>query len=167
MKKVDGPWVGPFKVLSYFPASKCYRLDLIDSLNLKDIHPIFHTNLIKEAIFNKYTKHFERPEPEEGDRWEIDEVLEVRSEPRTKKEQYKVTWKGYPKHTASWVYPDEGNFEAIKDFWEDRENKKKTLSTRPRGPQSQQKAKTRTETLRMLETFAQKYKPGFKFDTQY
>ena len=116
MRKVNGPWIGPFKVLSYFANSKYYRLDLTDSLNLKDIHLIFHPNLIKEAIFNKYTKHFERLGPEEGDRWEIDEVLEVRSEPGTKKEQYKVTWKDYSKYTTSWIYSNEGNFEAIRDF---------------------------------------------------
>ena len=90
MKKVNKPWIGLFKVLSYFPASKCYRLDLTDSPNLKNVHPIFHLNLLKEVVFNKYTKDFERLGPEERDRWEIEKVLECRSEPRTKKEQYKI-----------------------------------------------------------------------------
>ena len=95
--KLSPTWTGPFKVLEYNPQNQNVSLDFSDFPDPSDISNKFHTSLLKPFTPNDDIHFAERtlnrPGPVEEDGWEVEKVLEFRSQPKTSKPQYKVQWK--------------------------------------------------------------------------
>jgi len=99
--KLHYPWIGPVPVIKANNIRQTYTLDLSDYPELSKIIPTFHTSLIKPYQpndDNKFpTRKLGQPGPVEKGRYEVEKVVEFRTELRTGKRQYKVRWKKYNK----------------------------------------------------------------------
>ena len=52
----------------------------------------------------KFTnRKLDKPGPVEGDRWEVEKVLQFRFKPGTRQPQYEVQWNGYEQHENSCI----------------------------------------------------------------
>ena len=89
-----------FIMLQYNSRNQNVNVDFSDFPELSNISTKFHTSLLKPFTRNDeiYLPESElnRPGPVEEDRWEVEKVLEFRSQPKTGKPQYKVQYKGWP-----------------------------------------------------------------------
>jgi len=50
-------------------------------------------------------------------RWEVEQVFEFRTAPRTSKCQYLVRWKGYGSDDDKWINFEDMSLEIVQDFW--------------------------------------------------
>jgi len=99
INKLHYLWIGPVPVIKANNTKQTYNLDLSDYPELSRIIPTFHTSLIKPNQpnnDNKFpTRKLEQPGPVEKGRYEVEKVMEFRTEPKSGKRQYKIRWKGY------------------------------------------------------------------------
>jgi hypothetical protein len=113
-KKLKPRFVGPFKV-SKVISPVAYELTLPTTLSR--LHPVFHVSLLK-----KYVKGFGPPPApppplavyDDSERFEVQTLLAHRYSGRKKKLQFKVLWKGYPVHEATWE--DVRNLDGCQDL---------------------------------------------------
>jgi len=101
--KLSPKWIGPFKVTKELTVTQNVELDLSENPDLSNISLVFHTCLIKPYFPNpiKFTgKEKTKPGPvdEKENRYEVERVMEYRSQSGTELPQYKVRWKGYDYH---------------------------------------------------------------------
>jgi len=89
-------WIGPVPIKKANNTGQTYTLDLSDYPKLSKITPTFHTSLIKPYQpnnDNKFpTRKLEQLGPVKEGRYEVEKVVEFRTEPRTGKRQYRVSW---------------------------------------------------------------------------
>ena len=75
-------WIGAFKITNFIPCSQNVTLDLSELPDLQYITNSFHTSLIKPCIPNndeKFpTRKLYKPGPVEGNRWQVEQVLQFR-----------------------------------------------------------------------------------------
>ena len=94
LSKLSPKWTGPFKVLKYDPQNQNVTLDVSDFSDLSNISNKFHNSLLKPCTPNDDIHFSERklyrPATGEEDRWDVEKVLEFRSQPKTGKSQYEV-----------------------------------------------------------------------------
>ena len=80
-------WTGPFKVPEYNPRNPNVKLDISDFPELSNICNKFHNSLLKPFKpndNNPFTEwNLKRPGPVEDDRWEVENVLEFKSQQKT------------------------------------------------------------------------------------
>ena len=87
-----------------------YELNLPQNLR---IHPVFYAGLLvpyKEGHYPGRRKNH-RPDPEivgEDEEFEIEEILDIRYEHKSKQYQYLIKWVGYP--------PEENTWQPLKDL---------------------------------------------------
>ena len=98
-RKLHYQWIGPVPVITANNIRQTYTLDLSEYPELSRIIPTFHTSLIKPYQpnnDNKFpTRKLGQPGPVEKGRYEVEKVVEFRTEPKIGKRQYKIRWKGY------------------------------------------------------------------------
>ena len=121
LSKLSTKWTGPLKVLEYNHKNQNVSLDFSDFSDLSNISNKLHTSLLKPLPPNDDI-HFpesklNRPGPVEEDRWELEKVHEVRSQPKTGKPQYKVQRKGWPTKYNQWLYTAYIEEDLIQQFW--------------------------------------------------
>ena len=94
LSKLSPKWTGRFKVLEYNPENQNVTLDFSDFPHLSNISNKFHTSLLKPFTHNDDIhvpeRKLNRHGPVEEDRWEVERVLEFRSQPKTGKPHDKV-----------------------------------------------------------------------------
>ena len=109
--KLAPKWIGPCKIIDLIPCRQNVKLDLSELPDLLYITNAFHTSLIKPYIANddeKFTnRKLDKPATVEGDRWEVEKVLQFRFQPATRRPQYEVKWKGYEHKDNSWINAEE------------------------------------------------------------
>jgi len=156
--KLSPKWIGPFKVTKELTFTQNVELDLSENPDLSNISTVFHTSLIKPYFTNpiKFTGREKTklgPVDEKENRYEVERVMEYRSQPGTGLPQYKVRWKGYDYHQDEWVNDKDIDHSLKKDFWLNG-NKGTTYSKRPVNKKMWQngKGKSREETLKMIAT---------------
>ena len=88
-----------------------------------------------------------RPGAVEGNWYKVEKAVEFRTEPGTKKRQYKIRWQGYPASEDSWVDAEEIHQKVLEEFWT-KGNKEATYKKR-KGRRTRD-GNTRPETLDML-----------------
>ena len=88
-----------------------------------------------------------RPGAVEGNWYKVEKGVEFRTEPRTKKRQYKIRWQEYPVSEDSCIDAEEISQEVLVEFWT-KENKRATYKRRKGG--KTRDGNTRPETLEML-----------------
>ncbi|KAF8445133.1 hypothetical protein BGX38DRAFT_1271470 [Terfezia claveryi] len=124
--KLSPKWIGPFTITKYSPWSQNAKLNFTDFPDLNNINNSFHTSLLKPFFPNPIqlfpSRTLEQPGPVKEDRYEVERVLEFRSQPRTGKLQYKLTG-----------------------------SKQATYKKRKVGENKLGKNKTRKETLQMID----------------
>jgi hypothetical protein len=83
--KLAPKYIGPFRVTDANPGTSNYTLDLSDELKARNIHPNFHSSLLRpyepndDAIFpNRESKHFYDFGMPDDDEWFVDEILNHR-----------------------------------------------------------------------------------------
>ena len=149
--KLDPLWYGPFKIETAYPNTDNYKLDFTGHPEFSSIHPVFHTTLLKKYHSNNPEKfparEFTEPGPVEEDEWEIEQVLEFRFQPRTRKPQYKVRWKGYAPKFDSWVFKEDITTDAIEQYW----RYKDTSATYKKRPVRKAKIGRRSRTNTLAE----------------
>ena len=73
---------------NFIPWSQNVTFDLSELPDLQYITNSLHTSLIKPDIFNNdekfATTELYKPDPVEGDRWEVEHVLQLRFNPGTR-----------------------------------------------------------------------------------
>ena len=95
------------------------------------------------------TSKLDKPDPVEGDRWEVEQVLQFRFKPGTSKPQYEVKWKGYENEDNSWINAEDID-EQLKADHCLHSNKSHTYKLRKLGKSSQARLK-RAEILRQIQ----------------
>jgi len=167
VSKISPKWVGPFTVTQYNPWAQNVTLDFSDYPDLNNISNSFNTSVI--APYHENPEHLfpgrtpTKPEAVSKDRYEVEKLLEFRSEPRTGKMQYLVKWKDWPTKYNQWVYAEDedGNSnidESLKqEFWL---HGSKTATYKRRKVNKPGKAKTRQETLQMINAETEKVLKG-------
>ena len=146
------------KVTKELTFTQNVELDLSENPDLSNISPVFHTSLIKPYFPNpiKFTGR-EKTKlgsvDEKENRYEVERVMEYRSQPGTGLPQYKVRWKGYDYHQDEWVNDKDIDHSLKKDFWLNG-NQGTTYRKRLVNKKMWQngKGKSREETLRMIAT---------------
>jgi len=156
--KLSPKWIGPFKVTKELTFTQNVKLDLSENPDLSNISPVFHTSFIKPYFPNpiKFTGREKTklgPVDEKENRYEVERVMEYKSQPGTGLPQYKVRWKGYDYHQDEWVNDKDIDHLLKKKFWLNV-NKGTTYSKRRVNKKMWQngKGKSREETLRMIAT---------------
>ena len=152
LSKHSPKWTGPFKVLEYNPQNQNVTLDFSDFPDLSNISIKFHTSLLKPFTPNNDI-HFperklNRPGPVEEDRWEVEKVLEFRSQPKTGKPQYKVQCKGWPTKYNQWLFTADIDEYLIQQFW--LHSSKAATYKRRKTHKSPHYRKSRPQTLDMI-----------------
>jgi hypothetical protein len=150
--KLTPRWFGPFTITNVYEWRQSYELDLSEYPDLLNISNCFHTSLIKPYRENLHdlfpTRTLAQPGPVESDRWEVEKVLEMRSQPKTGTIQYKVRWTGWGPSHDSWQKASNIDQGLLEEFWKNG-NKASTFKRRPVGNKDK-KRKTREETLKMI-----------------
>jgi hypothetical protein len=107
VRKLAPRWIGPFRISSVI-SDVAYRLELPPHIR---IHPVFHVSQLKEfhTELERFPDRYQPPPPsveiEDQEEYEVDRILEHRYLRRGNGRpqlQYKVLWKGYPIHDATW-----------------------------------------------------------------
>ena len=94
------------------------------------------------------TSNVDKPDPVEGDRWEVEQGLQFRFKPGTSKPQYEVKWKGYEKKGNSCINAEDMDGQLKGDHCLDS-NKSHTYNLRKSRTSSQARLK-REETQRQI-----------------
>ena len=130
-RKLFPRFMGPFKVLETFPQPSPETPDIIPTpsnvrLDLpqkfKNIHPIFHVNLIREYKADPDTVP-PTPEWDGTDEWyEVESILDHRTTGKKgrKRTDFKIRWAGYTSFYDSWEPQREIQRrapEAIRAYW--------------------------------------------------
>jgi len=120
-RKLKPRWVGPFRIQHVNRKRNNYTLDLSIDSRLSLIHNTFHISKIKPYVENDSTtflgRHEEQPGKVTEGRWEVEQVLEFRTAPRTSKSQYLVCWKGYGSDDNECINFEDISLEIVQDFW--------------------------------------------------
>ena len=152
LSKLSPTWTGPFKVLEYNPENQNVTLYVSDFPDLSNISNKFHTSLLKHFTPNDDIHFTERkrnvPGPVTEDRWEVEQVLEFRSQHKTGKPQYNVSWKGWPTKYNQLLFTADIDKDLIQQFWL-HGSKTATYTTR-KFHKSPPYRKSRQETLYMF-----------------
>lgn len=107
VRKLAPRWIGPFRISTVI-SDVAYHLELPPHIR---IHPVFHVSQLKEfhTESERFPDRHQPPPPpvviEDQEEYEVDCILEHRYLRRGKGRpqlQYKVLWKGYPIHDATW-----------------------------------------------------------------
>ena len=107
VRKLAPRWTGPFRISTVI-SDVAYRLELSPHIR---IHPVFHVSQLKEfhTESERFPDRYQPPPPpvviEDQEEYEVDRILEHRNIRRGNGRpqlQYKVLWKGYPIHDATW-----------------------------------------------------------------
>jgi hypothetical protein len=113
--------LGPFKVIEAWPETSTYKLELLPATEYSSIHPVFHTKLLRKYVPNDPelfpSREPTRPPPviPEDDRWEVEELRDVK-ERRGNRKEYLVHWKGYPDSDDSWVKEEDIDDEIVREY---------------------------------------------------
>lgn len=116
--KLEHRYFGPFPVLEAI-GTRAYRLALPSTMK---IHPVFHVSRLsrhrEDVIPGRTTTPPPPVETEEGEEYEVDEVIDSRWTGRPKRFEYLIKWKGYGPADNTWepLSNVEGSKEAIADF---------------------------------------------------
>ena len=164
--KLAPKWIGPFKITNFIPWSQNVSLDPSELPYLQYITNSFHTSLIKLYIPNndvKFTsRNLHKPGPVEGDRWEVEQVLQFTFKPGTRQPQYFVKWKGYEHKDNSCINAEDIDKQQKADHWL-HGNKSHTYKLGKSGKSSQAKLK-RVETRRQIHEERVRVLKGVKPD---
>jgi hypothetical protein len=106
VRKLAPRWIGPFTITAIV-SPVAYRLELPPHIR---IHPVFHISQLKEHHANpdQFPDRHQPPPPpiiiNNEPEWEVDTILEHRyiHRGRGSQLQYKILWKGFPAHDATW-----------------------------------------------------------------
>jgi len=151
INKLHDPWIGPVPVIKANNIRQTYNLDLSDYPELSRITPTFHTSLIKPYQpndDNKFpTRKLGQPGPVEKGRYEVEEVVEFRTEPRTGKRQYRVRWKAYNKSKDQWVYVEDIDKSLVEKYWKEEDQ---SATYRKREGKKDGTGKTRLQVVSMI-----------------
>jgi hypothetical protein len=106
VRKLAPRWLGPFRITAVI-SPVAYKLALPSHMR---IHPVFHVSQLKDYNIESTQfpgRHHPRPPPvmiDDEPEWEVDRILNHRFVRRGRGQQlqYKILWKGYPEHDASW-----------------------------------------------------------------
>ena len=146
-------WIGPFKITNFIPCSQNVTLDLSELPDLQYNTNSFHTSLIKPYISNndkKFpTRTLDKPGQVEGDRWEVEQVLQFRFKPGTRQPPYEFKWKGY-EHKDNSLINAEDIDEQLKADHCLHGNKSRTYKVRKSG-KSQQAILMTEDTLLQIQ----------------
>jgi len=149
--KLHFKWIGPFPITQVNKWKQSYHLDVSEYPELSRITPVFHTNLLKPYTPNDNIKFpsrsLKRPEAVEGQWYKVEKAVEFRTEPGTKKRQYKIRWQGYLASEDSWVNAEEISKEVLVEFWT---TGNKGVTYKRRKGRKTRDGNTRPETLEML-----------------
>ena len=100
VSKISPRWLGPFPVSHYEPWTQNITLDFSDYPDLQKITNQFNTSLIAPFYTNSDKlfpgRTLPQPGPVTGEKYEVEKLLEFRSQPKTNKLQYLVKWEGWP-----------------------------------------------------------------------
>ena len=118
VRKLAPRWIGPFSILAR-KSSVAYKLDLPPHIR---IHPVFHVSQLKPYHDPSQlpNRHVPPPPPpllvEDQEEYEVDAIIDKRK--HYGRTQYKVLWKGYPEHDATWESEDNllHSQEALQEF---------------------------------------------------
>ena len=118
--KVSPEWTGPFKDLEYNPPHQNIIFNFSDFPELSNISTKFHTSLLEPFTPNNHV-HFanrklNQPGPVAEDRWEVQKVLELRSQLKPSEEQEKVQWKGWPSKNNQCLFTADIHVDLIQQF---------------------------------------------------
>jgi len=118
-------WIGPVPGIKANNSRQTYALDLSDYPKPLKIIPTFYTSLIKPYYSNNDNKFptskLGQPGPVEKGRYKVEKVVEFRTEPRTRKRQYKVRWKGYNESKDQWVYVEDIDKSLVEKYWKEED----------------------------------------------
>jgi hypothetical protein len=93
---------GPFKIIKEI-SPVAYQLRLPPSWN---IHPVFHASLLSSYRETpSHSPNFSRPPPDlidNEEEYEVEQIKAHRNFSRSKRPQYLIKWKGYPKSDNTW-----------------------------------------------------------------
>ena len=118
VRKLAPRWIGPFPIIAKI-SPLAYKLDLPPHIR---IHPVFHVSQLKPYVDPTQFPHrqsFPPPPPlriDDHEEYEVDAIIDQRQ--HRGRTQYKVLWKGYPEHDATWESLDnlQHSQDAIQDF---------------------------------------------------
>jgi len=149
--KLHYSWIGPVKILQANNQRQTYTLDLSDYSELSRIIPVFHTSLLKLYLPNNDNKFPSRkldlPGPVSKGRWEVEKVVEFRTQLKTGKRQYKVRWKGYDESKDQWVYVEDIDKSLVERYWKEEDQ----LATfRRRDRKRDRTGKSRPQVVNMI-----------------
>jgi len=120
-RKLKPRWVRPFRIQHINRKRNNYTLDMSTDSRLSLIYNTSHISKIKPYVENDSTnlpgRHEEQPGEVIEGRWEIEQVLEIRTAPRTGKGQYLVCWKGYRSDDDEWINFKDISVEIVQDYW--------------------------------------------------
>jgi hypothetical protein len=119
VRKLASRWIGPFSILQVI-SPVAYKLDLPSHLR---IHPVFHVSQLKPFLSNPSTFPHRLADPppplviNDHEEYEVEKILAKRVLSRGRI-QYKVLWRGYPLHDATWepISHLQNAADAIADF---------------------------------------------------
>jgi len=105
--KLHFKWIGPFPITQVNKWKQSYHLDLSEYPELFRIIPVFYTNLLKAYIPNNDTKFLsrmlKRSRAVDQELYKVEKAVKFRTEPGTKKKQYRIRWQGYSEADDSWI----------------------------------------------------------------
>jgi len=149
--KLHYTWIGPVPVIKANNIRQTYTLNLSDYSELSKITPTFHTSLIKPCQLNdnnKFpTRKLGQPEPVGKERYEVEKVVEFRTEPKTGKRQYKVTWKEYNESKDQWVYIEDIDKSLAERYWKEEDQ---SATYRKREGKKDGTGKSRPQVVSMI-----------------
>jgi hypothetical protein len=105
-RKLAAKWIGPFKIIERIGVN-AYRLDLPNTMKM---HPVFNVSLLKKYEAPSVPREISTPptplETPTADTFIVEDIIGRRSrlDPILKQTliEYKVKWKDYPLHEATW-----------------------------------------------------------------
>lgn len=100
--KLEHRRFGPFKILAAI-GTKAYKLELAPSMK---IHPVFHVARLKPYQANEIPGRVVSPPPpletEQGEEYEVEQIINSHWVGRPKRFEYLVKWVGYGPANNTW-----------------------------------------------------------------
>jgi len=150
--KLHYAWIGPAKILQANNLRQTDTIDLSDYRELSRIIPVFHTSLLKSYIPNNDNKFplrkLDQPGPVQKGRWEVEKVVEFRTQPKTGKRQYKIRWKEYDEVKDQWVYVEDIDKSLVERYWKEEDQ---SATYRKRDGKRDGTGKSRPQVVNMIK----------------